>query len=165
MRVRPRHESRHEDELPAQMIRYQLANHQGSTCLELDDDARLIAYEEYLPFGSASFQSGRSLSEVNAKRYRHLGMERDEESGLSYHGARYFASWLGRWISSDPAGPNSDGTNTYSYVANNPTNHVDITGLEGEKGQYQWSKSAEENEYRHEFLTACAHTCSNMGFR
>lgn len=147
------------------MIRYQLANHQGSTCLELDDDARLIAYEEYLPFGSASFQSGRSLSEVNAKRYRHLGMERDEESGLSYPGARYFASWLRRWISSDPAGPNSDGTNTYSYVANNPTNHVDITGLEGEKGQYQWSKSAEENEYRHEFLTACAHTCSNMGFR
>jgi len=29
-------------------------------------------------------------------------MERDEESGLNYHGARYYAAWLGRWTSCDP---------------------------------------------------------------
>ncbi|KAF2006663.1 hypothetical protein P154DRAFT_600725 [Amniculicola lignicola CBS 123094] len=34
---------------------------------------------------------------------RHSAKERDEESGLSYHGARYYASWLCRWTSPNPA--------------------------------------------------------------
>ena len=29
-------------------------------------------------------------------------MERDEESGLEYHSARYYVPWLGRWLSCDP---------------------------------------------------------------
>ena len=40
------------------------------------------------------------------KRYRYTGKERDEENGLYYHGARYYAPWLGRWTSCDPAGLN-----------------------------------------------------------
>jgi hypothetical protein len=37
-----------------------------------------------------------------SKRYRYTGKERDEESGLYYHGARYYAPWLGRWTAIDP---------------------------------------------------------------
>jgi len=29
-------------------------------------------------------------------------MERDDESGLAYHSARYYAPWLGRWTAADP---------------------------------------------------------------
>jgi len=37
-----------------------------------------------------------------AKRYRYEGKERDEESGLYYHGARYYMPWLCRWTAVDP---------------------------------------------------------------
>ena len=35
-------------------IRYQYDNHLGSACLELDDHAEIISYEEYHPFGTTS---------------------------------------------------------------------------------------------------------------
>ena len=54
-----------------------------------------------------------------AKRYRYTGMERDEESGFSYHRARYYMPWLERWLSADPAGI-LDAYNLYCYVSNNP---------------------------------------------
>ncbi len=59
--------------------RYQLANHLGSACLELDESGALISYEEYSPYGSTTFQAG-SAAEVSLKRYRYTGKERDEEN-------------------------------------------------------------------------------------
>ena len=53
------------------------------------------------------------------KRYRYTGKERDEENDLYYHGARYYAPWLGRWISCDPAGL-ADGLDPYVYARDNP---------------------------------------------
>jgi RHS repeat-associated protein len=73
----------------------------------------------------------RSGVEVSAKRYRYTGKERDEETGLYYHGARYYAAWLGRWASPDPSGL-VDGPNIYEYAGCNPINIVDPTGREGE---------------------------------
>jgi RHS repeat-associated protein len=112
--------------VPAQLIRYQFGNHLGSVSLELDRRAQIITYEEYTPYGSTSYQAVRSQTET-PKRYRHTGKERDEESGLSYHGARYYAPWLGRWTSCDPAGL-VDGLNQYAYVRNNPIGASDPTG-------------------------------------
>ena len=82
---------------PNPAIRYQLANHLGSASLELDPAGRLISYEEYSPYGNTTFQAGRSAAEISLKRYRYTGKERDEENGFTYHGARYYAPWLGRW--------------------------------------------------------------------
>ena len=93
-----------DDGSPAQLIRYQFGNHLGSASLELDDAGQIISYEEYYPYGSTSYQAGRSAAEVSLKRYRYTGKERDEETGFSYHGARYYAPWLGRWVSCDPVG-------------------------------------------------------------
>ena len=56
-------------------------------------------------------------------------MERDEESGLSYHGARYYAAWLGRWTSCDPSGINA-GLNLFLYADGSPILLVDTTGSE-----------------------------------
>ena len=85
-------------------IRYQLNNHLGSASLELDEAAAVISYEEYHPYGTTSYHSVRSGVEVSLKRYRYTGKERDEETGLYYHGARYYACWLGRWTAADPVG-------------------------------------------------------------
>ncbi|KAF5428248.1 hypothetical protein C5S39_11910, partial [Candidatus Methanophagaceae archaeon] len=112
--------------LPAQLIRYQLGNHLGSVSLEVDAAAQVISYEEYYPYGSTSYLAVRSQTEV-PKRYRYTGMERDEESGLNYHTARYYAPWLGRWCSADPVGL-ADGTNLYRYSWNNPVRFIDPAG-------------------------------------
>jgi RHS repeat-associated protein len=112
--------------IPPQLIRFQCSNHLGSSSLELDDQARIISYEEYTPYGSTSYQAVRSRTEA-PKRYRYTGKERDEESGLYYHGARYYAPWLGRWASCDPAGV-AVGPNGYTYAHNNPLALVDENG-------------------------------------
>ena len=66
---------------------------------------------------------------MSLKRYRYTAMERDDETGLSYHGARYYALWLGRWVSCDPSGL-SGGLNLYAYGANSPVVFLDVTGNE-----------------------------------
>ncbi|MFK0731931.1 MAG: RHS repeat-associated core domain-containing protein [Gloeotrichia echinulata HAB0833] len=61
------------------------------------------------------------------KHYRYSGKERDAATGLYYYGARYYAPWLGRWMSCDPAGT-VDGLNLYAFVGGNPTSFTDISG-------------------------------------
>jgi RHS repeat-associated protein len=116
------------DPAPPQLIRYQFGNQLGSACLELDDQAQVISYEEYTPYGSTSYQAVRSQTEL-PKRYRYTGTERDEESGLGYHTTRYYASWLGRWTAADPGGL-ADGPNLYRYSRDNPLLFSDPRGTE-----------------------------------
>jgi RHS repeat-associated protein len=114
--------------VPAQLIRYQFGNHLGSAALEVDAAGQIISYEEYHPYGSTAYQSGRSIAEVSLKRYRYTGMERDAETGLGYHSARYYAPWLARWTSADPAGTRDD-VNLFAYARGNPVSFSDRTGL------------------------------------
>ena len=127
------------DPTPAQLIRYQFGNHLGSSSLELDDQAQIISYEEYIPYGSTSYQAVRSQTET-PKRYRYTGKERDEESGLYYHGARYFAPWLGRWTRPDPEDL-VDGANLFVYSMNNPVRFFDPSGRETEESKKDARKS------------------------
>ena len=116
--------------------RYQYDNHLGSAVLELDEAAGLISYEEYYPYGATSYQAGSNAAQVSLKRYRYTGKERDNETGLYYHGARYMAPWLGRWISCDPLGL-VDGPCVYAYVRNNPIIASDPTGAQGDQPNVQ----------------------------
>jgi len=101
------------------LVRYQLHNHLGSASLELDssNDAKVISYEEYHPFGTTAYQAKNSAIKSVSKRYRYTGMERDEENGLEYHGARYYLPWLGRWLSCDPLFKENQVTNQNSKTA------------------------------------------------
>jgi RHS repeat-associated protein len=117
------------DRAPVRMIRYQFGNQLGSASLELDEQAQIISYEEYSPYGSSTYQAVRSKTET-PKRYRYTGKERDEESGLCYHGARYYTPWLGTWASCDPEGL-IDGENLYCYCSSRPLVITDPTGTDG----------------------------------
>ena len=113
------------------LVGYQLHNHLGSASLELDDSAQVISYEEYHPFGTTAYQAHSATIKATAKRYRYTGMERDEESGLEYHSARYYLPWLGRWLSADTIGI-GDGVNVYVYVNNNPITSHDRSGTQSQ---------------------------------
>jgi RHS repeat-associated protein len=117
------------DGSPSQLIRYQFGNHLGSASLELDNKASVISYEEYFPYGSTSYQAVNQRIKAAAKRYRYTGKERDEETGFAYHGARYYASWLGRWTACDPLFDRSCNS-LYAYVHNDPINRFDPDGRE-----------------------------------
>jgi RHS repeat-associated protein len=111
------------------VVRYQYDNHLGSACLELDANANIISYEEYHPFGTTSYRAGRSYSETSLKRYKYCGKERDEETGLYYYGARYYAGWLCRFVSVDPYAGKYPAVSPYSYCLNNPINKIDPDGV------------------------------------
>ena len=113
--------------------RYQYSNHLGSVGLELDGGASILSYEEYHPYGTVAYKSKNASIQTTGKRYRYTGMERDEESGLNYHGARYYLSWLGRWMSADPIGIEGS-LNLYDYVLGRVNNLVDKSGTQPKEG-------------------------------
>ncbi len=84
-------------------------------------------------------------------------MERDEETGLSYHGARYCAPWLGKWVSTDPAS-SSAGINLYEYGASNPVLHVDLSGYAPMRYEKQRAKDTRHkaNEMKANLMKAKA---------
>lgn len=136
------------------ILRYQYSNHLGSACLELDHQADIISYEEYHPYGTSAYRTVKSGIEAPAMRYRYTGMERDEESGLSYHTARYYLPWLGRWGSCDPSGMEG-GINLFVYGSSNPIQLLDRNGYQADepgvdkekfwKAQFNFVKAVEQN--------------------
>ena len=113
---------------PVTLQRYQLDNHLSTVCVETDEVGAVITYEEYHPYGSTAWKARSSSTEVSEKRYRYTGKEKDEGTGLYYHGARFYACWIGVWSSADPAGM-VDGSNRFAYVCGNPVRLHDPTGL------------------------------------
>ena len=82
---------------PLARYRYQLDNHLGTVAVEVDEGGNVVSYEEYHPYGTSAYRAEGAAIGVSRRRYRYTGKERDEETGLYYHGARYYAAWLGRW--------------------------------------------------------------------
>ena len=115
-RVGPAHPS---DSSPE--VQFHLGDHLGSSSLVIDNAGAWINREEYTPYGETIFGS------FALKRYRFTGKERDEESGLYYHGARYYAPWIARWTGCDPAGT-VDGLNLFVMCRNNPVRYFDKSG-------------------------------------
>jgi RHS repeat-associated protein len=111
------------DQRPA--IGYFLSDRLGSNMVVVDSAGGWVNTEEYLPYGETSFGS------YVRKRYRFTGKERDEESGLTYHGARFYAPWTGRWTVPDPAG-NVDSPSLYAYCRGRPTIMRDPGGAQSE---------------------------------
>jgi RHS repeat-associated protein len=79
----------------------------------------------YEPFGAAS-----ATGQSNTNPYQYTGRENDG-TGLDYYRARYYSPARQRFISEDPIQFAGGDVNLYAYVANNPVNGTDPTGLIG----------------------------------
>lgn len=137
------------------LFRYQLSDHLGSVTVESDNTGNVLSYEEYSAFGQTTYQATESSLAI-PKSYRFSGKEKDSETGLYYFGARYYAAWLGRWISPDPIGT-GDGLNVYCYVNCNPIILVDLDGRSGKGkqpkkptglGASSYNRSQEHDKYK-----------------
>uniref|UniRef100_UPI001F59CC22 RHS repeat-associated core domain-containing protein n=1 Tax=unclassified Pseudomonas TaxID=196821 RepID=UPI001F59CC22 len=116
------------ERIDVDQLRYSLEDHLGSCVLELDQQAQLVSQEGYYPFGETAWMAIHSTLEVSYRFIRYSGKEMDV-SGLYYYGARYYAPWLQRWVSADPAG-DVDGLNLYGFVGNNPILFIDNDGTQ-----------------------------------
>jgi RHS repeat-associated protein len=129
---------------PSLRMRYYHLDHLGSSSALTDGSGSLIGETAFYPFGSRrnQFFPGSILDHD----YLFTGKERDSESGLSDHGARFCAPVLSRFLSVDPLFaaptflPNGSAfaalvsspqkANLYSFALNNPVKYSDPAGLE-----------------------------------
>ncbi|MET0612367.1 MAG: RHS repeat-associated core domain-containing protein [Pseudomonas caspiana] len=116
-----------DDGTHADQLRYSLCDHLGSSTVELDHEAGVLTQEYYYPFGGTACWASKSELVAKYKTIRYSGKERDA-TGLYYYGYRYYAPWLQRWISPDPAG-SIDGSNFFRMVRNNSVLLLDDEGL------------------------------------
>ena len=108
---------------------FYLSDRHGTVVLAVDDAGSVIQAQRYTPFGLA-LAGGGALD-------LYLGRPSDQETGLLHLGARYYAPWLGRFVSPDwyvlenPSRPGRlpQGFNLYSYAVNNPLIFSDPSGL------------------------------------
>lgn len=119
--------ARETDDIARVRVHYRLPTKQASSAIELDEAGELISYEEYFSHGGTAFIAGDDARGIARKDYRYCGKECDDATGLYYFGARYYAPWLTRWLSPDPAGFVDD-FNLYQYVLGDPVGKVDPDG-------------------------------------
>ena len=117
---------------PTPRRRFQYSNHLSTATLELTELAEVISYEEFHPYGTSSYRAANNAIDVSPKRYRYTGQERDEETGLAYHSARYYAPWLARWTAADPLGLEA-GVNRFAYCTCSPAGRSDPEGKDEEE--------------------------------
>ena len=105
---------------------YYHTDHLGSATLVTDDYAQIAEQIAYLPYG----EDWIDMRHYFGSAYKFNGKEKDDETGYSYYGARYYTDRLSIWLSVDPLADKYPHLSPYAYCANNPILYVDPDGKE-----------------------------------
>jgi RHS repeat-associated protein len=109
-------------------IYYYHSNHLGSTCYVTDENAIVQQGFLYAPFGEITNEYNNSFGNGVIPKYSFNAKELDEETGMYYYEARYYAPPV--FISRDPLFEKYPTFSPYAYCANNPVKYVDPDGRE-----------------------------------
>jgi RHS repeat-associated protein len=105
-------------------VHYLLSDHLGSMSASVDPNLN-VTRQYFYPYGGVRSGSGTLPT---AKGF--TGQYSDA-TGLMYFNARYYSSYLGRFVSADtvvPESGNPQAFNRYSYVYNSPLKYTDPSG-------------------------------------
>ena len=106
---------------------WQHGDHLGSASWITDTNGMGYQHLQYMPWGEPLVDQRVSGATYEA-RYTFSGKERDEETGFSYFGSRYYNPTLSIWLSVDPMSDKYPGVSPYAYCANNPVRFFDPNG-------------------------------------
>jgi RHS repeat-associated protein len=105
------------------------SDHLGSSSFITDASGTVDQHLQYLPFGEPWIDQ-RTNTGI---RFTFSGKEKDEETGYSYFGARYYNADISIWLSLDPLSDEFPSWTGYHYVHNNPLKLIDPTGMSAEE--------------------------------
>ncbi len=116
---------------------FTLGDHLGSTSVVANADGSLQSEIRYDPFGAIRYNSGTSPTD-----YLYTGQREHAEIELYFYNARWYDSYLNRFIQPDsivPDAGNPQDYDRYSYVRNNPLRYTDPSGhfcYDADKNKY-----------------------------
>ncbi len=102
------------------------SDHLGSSSFITDADGIVTQHLQYLPYGE-SFVEQRDAANYYTP-YKFSAKEKDEETGYSYFGARYYMPELSIWSAVDPMTDKYPSMSAYMYCAGNPIRFIDLDG-------------------------------------
>jgi len=112
-------------------IHWHHTDHQGSVVATSNASGAPVSLVNYSPNGElGTALDGTSLTAPpTGSPFGYTGRQYDPETGLWQYRARYYHPQLGQFLSHDPIGTKDD-PNLYLYVANDPVNRTDPTGMQ-----------------------------------
>lgn len=137
--------------------RYSTGDNLGTPRVITNSSAGVVSRHDFMPFGEelgatvGGRTTGMGFSVTDGLRQKFTLKERDNETGLDFFEARYYANTQGRFLSVDlVAGSlsNPQSLNRYSYVLNNPLKFIDPTGMIVEWADSEKKKKKDEAEAR-----------------
>lgn len=147
----------------ADKINYHTPDNLGSPRVLTDGSGTITSRRDFLPFGDQLSDSLGNRSSIpgysvtDSIKQRFTSYFRDDESGLDFAKARYYANNNGRFISADPIQFTNkrlidpQQINLYAYGRNNPLLFTDPTGTDvylhnsTQEGRYKALYSATKN--------------------
>lgn len=113
------------DEDASNNILWPLSDNLGTVRDLVNDSGAVQNHLKYDSFGKVTAESNSAVDHL----FAFAGRERDEETGLQYHRARYYDPATGRFLSLDPSGFAAGDANLARYVGNGVTNALDPSGM------------------------------------
>jgi len=108
------------------MVRWGLADHEGTIRDVLDASGLLVDHRCYDSFGRSMGQTDTAVDFL----FGYAGRPWDAQTGLYDNRARWYDPAVGRFLSEDPSGfADGQDLNLYRYVGNNPINCTDPSGM------------------------------------
>jgi RHS repeat-associated protein len=122
------------------LLYYYHSDHLSSAGYITDTKGNVSQYIAYMPFGETFAEQHGDWDSP----YKFNAMEKDNETGLYYFGARYYDPVISVWISADPLTEKDLRFSPYQFANNNPLSFTDPDGRTG-KGVIEDAGAEDQN--------------------